>query len=85
MNGADRLGNTALHVAAQKRFEGVVRLLAENGARLDVKNQLGDTPLALALRPLPPLPGTLVVVQGMEMVDDGPKIAEVLRSLGAKE
>jgi len=27
----------------------------------------------------------VVVAQGMEMVDDGPKIADVLRSLGAKE
>ena len=85
VNGADRSGNTAMHVAAQKRFEGIIRFLAENGARLDVKNQFGDTPLALALRPLPPPPGALVLVQGMEMVDDGPKIAEVLRSLGAKE
>ena len=85
VNGVDRSGNTAMHVAAQKRFEGVIRFLAEQGARLDVKNKFGDTPLALALRPLPPAPGALVLVQGMKMVDDGPKIAEVLRSLGAKE
>ena len=85
VNGADRSGNTAMHVAAQRRFEGVIRFLAEQGARVDMKNQFGDTPLALALRPLPPPPGALVVVQGMKTVDDGPKIAEVLRSLGAKE
>ena len=85
VNGADRSGNTAMHVAAQKRFEGVIRFLAEKGARVDVKNQFGDTPLALALRPLPPPPGALVLVQGMRTVDDGPKIAEVLRGLGAQE
>ena len=85
VNGADQSGNSAMHVAAQKRFEGIIRFLAEQGAHLDVKNQFGDTPVALALRPLPPAPGAVVVAQGMEMVDDGPKIADVLRSLGAKE
>jgi len=85
VNAADQSGNTAMHVAAQKRFEGIIRFLAEQGARVDLKNQVGDTPLALALRPLPPAPGAVVVAQGRETVDDGPKIAEVLRSLGATE
>ena len=85
VNAADRSGNSAMHVAAERRFEGVIRFLAEQGAHVDVKNQLGDTPLALALRPLPPPPGSVGVAQGVERVDDGPRIAEVLRSLGAKQ
>jgi uncharacterized protein len=85
INGADRAGNTAMHVAAQKRFESVIRFLAEKGARIDAKNQWGDTPLALAMRPLPPPPGTQVATLGMVLTDEGPKIAEVLRSLGATQ
>ena len=70
----------------QKRFEAVIRFLAEQGARVDMANQLGDTPLAVALRPLPPPPGALVLVSGMPQDDDGgPRIAEVLRSLGATQ
>jgi ankyrin repeat protein len=85
INGADGAGNTALHVAARKRFESVIRFLAEKGARLDVKNRLGETPLALALRPLPPPPGAVVATLGLTVNDEGPKIAEVLRSLGATQ
>ena len=65
VNAADRWGNTALHVAAQKRFESVIRFLVEKGARIDAKNELGDTPLALALRPLPPPPGAIIATLGL--------------------
>ena len=36
-------------------------------------------------RPTPPPPGTQVATQGLVLKDEGPKIAEVLRQLGAKE
>ena len=85
VNTADASGNTAMHVAAQKRFESVIRLLAEKGARIDAKNRWGDTPLVVATRPLPPPPGTQVATLGLVLTDEGPKIAEVLRSLGATE
>jgi ankyrin repeat protein len=85
VNGADSRGNTALHVAARKRFESVIRFLVEKGARLDAKNQLGETPLTLALRPLPPPPGAVIATFGMAVNDEGPQIAEVLRTLGARE
>ena len=49
VNAADNAGNTAMHVAAVKRFESVIRFLAEHEARLDARNQRGETPLALAL------------------------------------
>jgi ankyrin repeat protein len=85
IDGADKWGNTAMHVAARKRFESVIRFLAEKGARIDARNQSGETPLTVALRPLPPLPGAVIATNGMVVNDDGPRIAEVLRSLGAKE
>ena len=50
INHADHVGNTALHTAAQRNHETVVRFLAEHGATLDIKNQSEQTPLALAKR-----------------------------------
>ena len=85
VNVADKWGNTALHIAAQKRFESVIRFLMEKGARIDAKNELGETPLALAVRPQPPPPGAIIATNGLVLNDEGPKIAELLRSLGAKE
>jgi ankyrin repeat protein len=49
MNAADTNGRTALHGAAQKGYNDVVRFLAANGARLDVKDRRGFTPLDAAL------------------------------------
>jgi ankyrin repeat protein len=48
VNQADANGNTALHLAATKGFNRVVELLVEKGAQINVKNQRGQTPLALA-------------------------------------
>ena len=50
VNHADHRGNVALHTAAQRNFETVVKFLADQGADLDVENASGQTPLALAKR-----------------------------------
>lgn len=50
INEASENGMTALHVAASLRANSVIQLLADNGARLDMKNRSGQTPLALASR-----------------------------------
>jgi uncharacterized protein len=42
-------GQTILHLAVQKGANSVVRYLAENGAKLDLKNKQGRTPMDLAL------------------------------------
>lgn len=51
VNAVDNNGETAMHGAAYKQFPAVVKLLAENGADINVwnqKNKLGWTPLRIA-------------------------------------
>lgn len=48
VNAADDFGFTALHGAAIRGANSIVRFLVERGARLDVANTKGQTPLALA-------------------------------------
>jgi len=49
VNAFNTNGQTALHLAVQRGAEKVVRFLAENGAKLDMKNKQGRTPLDIAL------------------------------------
>jgi ankyrin repeat protein len=42
-------GLTALHLAAQSGLDSIVKLLVERGARLDVKDKQGRTPVDVAL------------------------------------
>ncbi|HTW64376.1 MAG TPA: ankyrin repeat domain-containing protein [Bryobacteraceae bacterium] len=49
VNAADRQGQTALHGAAQKGYDQVVQFLADHGAKLDVKDAKGRTPLDAAM------------------------------------
>ena len=48
IDAVNAAGNTALHVVASGRYDTIVQLLLERGAKLDLKNELGKTPLALA-------------------------------------
>ncbi|HVY34787.1 MAG TPA: ankyrin repeat domain-containing protein [Caulobacteraceae bacterium] len=83
VNQAGPNGNTALHIAAVRRRDGIVQALADSGAALDVKNRDGDTPLALAIKPP-------TQIKGSGMIDDYEFLlkhvdtAELLRKLGAK-
>jgi uncharacterized protein len=54
VNAVNKAGDTALHSAASLGFDSVVRLLAENGANLNVKNKRGQTPLGTLVRPRGP-------------------------------
>jgi uncharacterized protein len=49
VNAADNQGDTALHGAAQKGWDQVVQFLLDHGARLDVKDKRGRTPLDAAM------------------------------------
>jgi ankyrin repeat protein len=53
INATNIAGNTAMHYAAQTGANRIVELLADRGAKLDVKNKDGKTPLDLALAPGP--------------------------------
>ena len=48
VNSADGQGETALHGAAQKGWDQVVQFLADHGAKLDIKDKKGRTPLDAA-------------------------------------
>lgn len=48
VNAVNSAGDTALHGAAHIRSATLVQLLVDNGARLNVKNKLGLTPLMVA-------------------------------------
>lgn len=48
VNAANQAGDTALHGAAAKGYDAIVQLLVSKGARLDIKNKRGRTPLTSA-------------------------------------
>jgi len=48
INAANNQGDTALHGAAQKGYDQVVRFLAAHGAKLDAQDKKGRTPLDAA-------------------------------------
>ncbi len=50
VNAADSAGNTALHTAAGRGLDTVVRLLADRGADLDALNDDGQSPVDVAGR-----------------------------------
>jgi ankyrin repeat protein len=49
VNSFNANGQTALHSAAQRGADNLVRYLAERGAKLDLKNKQGLTPLDVAM------------------------------------
>ena len=84
VNGANTDGNTALHAAAARGYDTVVKYLVEKGARLDIKNEKGQTPLAAATA------GSIVQSRPPSRFGrfpSGPKktTIELLRSLGATD
>ena len=50
INGSGKDGNTALHIAVQRRMKTVIRLLVSKGAAIDQKNAKGLTPIGLVGR-----------------------------------
>lgn len=94
VNAISLSGDTVLHVAAASKFERVIRLLVERGAKLDARNALGQTALSVALLP-PEAPqgavGGAALARYRERYEawkasnGTPPTAELLRSLGAPE
>src|SRR5262249_31761364 len=53
VNAVNDQGFTAMHYAAQTGRNAIVEFLASKGAKLDLKNKAGKTPLDLAMTPGP--------------------------------
>jgi ankyrin repeat protein len=49
VNTIDNQGDTAVHGAAQKGYDQVVQFLVDHGAKLDIKDKKGRTPLDAAM------------------------------------
>ena len=72
----DRIGATALHMAAKRGFVAVAEHLIAAGADIDATDSAGNTPLDYALGRSPVLFGTPPA---------SPEAADYLRSIGARE
>ena len=71
VNAVNSQGFAAIHGAANRGFDAMVRLLAQKGAKLDVKDKQGRTPLTfaegvfLAVHPPAGKPSTAALVQSL--------------------
>ncbi|HEX2801101.1 MAG TPA: ankyrin repeat domain-containing protein, partial [Phenylobacterium sp.] len=83
VNVAGPGGDTALHIAAERRRDLIVQALADSGAALNLQNREGKTPLAVALTPPPPGKGS-GRSNDYEYLLTHTATAELLRKLGAK-
>jgi len=69
VNAANSQGFTAMHGAANRGFDAMIKLLAERGAKLDVKDKQGRTPMTfaegvfLAVQPPVRKPSTIALLQ----------------------
>jgi ankyrin repeat protein len=89
VNAANAVGDTALHRAASKRFNGVIQFLSDNGAILNARDEQGRTPLACAVRHchlLTNRKGSFVEADFRALAErDSNSTTDLLRRLGAKE
>jgi uncharacterized protein len=77
VNAADSAGDTAMHRAVAQGLVSVIEALAEGGAKLDVKNRRGLTPLGVAQAPRSR--------RGGDAAAANPAIPALLKKLGATE
>jgi ankyrin repeat protein len=88
VNAGDHTDSTALHLAAYKNSNTVIQFLVDRGARLDMKNKKGQTPLAIVTmgRKLPTQGGFAIDLVAIETAANRDKVtADLLRQLGAQE
>ena len=81
LNATTNSGDTALHLAASRGANSVIKVLADAGAALDIKNKRGQTPLAAAAARRAPADGDTAAAGAQQKNET----VELLRSLGAKE
>jgi hypothetical protein len=69
VNAVNSMGLTAVHGAANRGSDDIIRFLVEKGARLDVKDNEGRTPLTwaegefLATHPAKPKPSSIALIK----------------------
>jgi ankyrin repeat protein len=83
LDATTRSGDTALHLAASRGLNPVIKVLVEAGAALDIKNKRGQTPLAAAAARRPP--GDFDGDAAPALLKQRNETVELLRSLGANE
>ena len=76
VNAVNQVGNAAIHAAVPKGFHTVIQYLVDHGAKLDIANGRGQTPLRLAQDER---------TAGVFGRDSLKSTEELLRQLGAKE
>ena len=72
-------GDSAMHIAASRGLDNIISLLAEQGAPLDVRNNLGQTPLGAAMAEPQGLAALYSPAEGR------PTTVALLRELGATD
>jgi len=82
INAFNTTGTTAVHAAVQRGAQKVVRFLAEHGAKLDMKNKQGRTPLDIAMG-VGATAGRGGAARGRGNAGPSPAMADLLRSLMA--
>jgi uncharacterized protein len=92
LNAANQSGDTAVHVAAALGYDTVVRLLVERGARVNVKNTRGITPMLAAMFGSTSGRGRAAAPAGADSIGferpietAHPSTVELLKQLGANE
>ena len=69
VNAVNSMGLTAMHGAANRGSDDIIRFLVARGAKLDVKDSEGRTPLTwaggvfLATHPAKPKPGSMALIK----------------------
>jgi ankyrin repeat protein len=80
VNAANSLGFTAMHGAANRGWTSIIQVLADHGAKLDVKDQVGRTPMTfaegifLAVRPPVTKPEAIALLKKL-MINTGTAVA----------
>jgi uncharacterized protein len=81
VNAQNSLGFTAMHGAANRGWESIIQVLADHGAKLDVKDKQGRTPMTfaegifLAIRPPEAKPKAMALLKKL-MSEGGPAVAK---------
>jgi ankyrin repeat protein len=84
LNATTSSGDTALHLAATRGMNSIIKPLVDAGAALDIKNKRGQTPLAAAAASRRP-PGESDGDTAAALLKQRNETVELLRSLGANE